>query len=41
LLQGIDPKAHMVEVLSRLDGPAVALTPMRIREQWQDASQAG
>ena len=39
LLQGIDPRAYLVEVLGRLDEPPSRLTPHAIREAWQAANQ--
>lgn len=39
LLQGIDPRAYLVEVLGRLDEPPSRLTPHAVREQWQDANR--
>lgn len=35
LLQGIDPRAYLVEILGRLDEPPRRLTPAAIREQWE------
>ncbi len=40
LLQGIDPRAYLVEVLGRMDEPASRLTPHAIREEWQAANRA-
>lgn len=40
LLQGIDPRAYLYEILGRLDEPPERLTPAAIREQWQDAAKA-
>jgi len=39
LLQGIDPRAYLVEILGRLDEPPSRLTPHAIREAWQAANQ--
>ena len=35
LLQGIDPRAYLVEILGRLDEPPRRLTPAAIREEWE------
>ena len=37
LLQAIDPRRYLVEVLRRLDEHAAHLTPQAIRQQWLDA----
>jgi len=34
LLQGIDPRRYLVEILGRLDEPAARLTPQTVRELW-------
>ena len=39
LLQGIDPRRYLVEVLGRLDEPPSRLTPHAIREEWQAANR--
>lgn len=40
LLQGIDPKRYLTEILGRLDEPPSRLTPHAIREAWEDAATA-
>jgi transposase len=37
LLQGIDPRRYLVEILGRLDEPASRLTPQAVRDQWLPA----
>jgi transposase len=39
LLQGIDPRAYLEEILGRLDEPPRRLTPAAIREQWDAAAR--
>lgn len=39
LLQGIDPRRYLVEILGRLDEPPANLTPHALREQWQAANR--
>ena len=34
LLQGIDPRRYVVEILGLLDEPATRLTPHAVRERW-------
>ena len=38
LLQGIDPKRYLVEILGRLDEPVSRLTPQGVRETWEAAA---
>jgi transposase len=38
LLQGIDPRRYLVEILGRLDEPPSRLTPHAVREEWQAAN---
>jgi transposase len=38
LLQGIDPKRYLVEILGRLDEPVSRLTPQAVRETWEAAA---
>lgn len=40
LLQGIDPKRYLVEILGRLDEPRSRLTPHAIREEWEAIARA-
>jgi len=40
LLQGIDPRAYLFEILGRFDEPPSKLTPAAIREQWDAAARA-
>ena len=39
ILQGLDPREYLVEILGRLDEPPSRLTPHAIREQWEAASR--
>ena len=34
LLQAMDPRRYLVEILGRLDEPALRLTPHAVRERW-------
>jgi len=36
LLQGIDPRQYLREVVGLLDEPARKLTPQAVRQQWLD-----
>ena len=40
LLQGIDPRRYLLEVVSRLDEPPTRLTPQALRVQWIEAAKA-
>lgn len=41
LLQGIDPRRYLVDILGRLDEPPSALTPHAVRERWESATPIG
>lgn len=40
LMQGLDPRRYLVEILGRLDEPPSKLTPHAVREAWQAADRS-